>query len=205
MIPYDMSRPQQKNAPRPLAGGADEHLRVIRTAMERAGSFTAVPGWGGVGMGCVALLAAGIARSSRDSGSWLLIWLCAAVAGFAIGASTLAWKAWHSGVPLRGGVARRFFLTLGAPIAVGALLTAALAARGQTAILPGVWLLLYGSAVLTAGAQSIPLIPTLGFSFFALGAIALASPATWGNAYLALGFGLLQIAFGLVIARRHGG
>ena len=197
MIPFDMSHPQPNDAPRPLAGGADEHLRVIRTAMERAGSFTAVPGWGGVGMGLVALVAAGMARLSGDADSWLLIWLGAAVVGFAIGASTLAWKARRSGVPLRGGVARRFFLTLGAPIAVGAVLTAALAARGQTAILPGVWLLLYGSAVLTAGAQSIPLIPTLGFSFLAIGAIALASPAAWGNAYLALGFGLLQIAFGL--------
>lgn len=173
--------------------------------MERAGSFTAVPGWGGVWMGCVALLAAALARSTRDPGAWLLIWLGAAVAAFAIGAVTLSRKARRSGVPLRGGVARRFFLTLGAPIAVGGLLTAALAARGQTAILPGVWLLLYGSAVLTAGAQSIPLIPTLGFSFLALGAIALASPAAWGNAYLALGFGVLQIGFGLVIARRHGG
>ncbi|MEK7314984.1 MAG: hypothetical protein AAB011_02295 [Candidatus Eisenbacteria bacterium] len=200
-----MDHPESTRAPLALDAGADEHLRVIRTAMERAGSFTAVPGWGGVGMGLVALSAAWLARGVRDPRAWLSIWLAAAVAGFAIGAITMARKASGSGVPLLGGVSRRFYLTLGAPIAVGAVLTAALAARGDTAILPGVWLLLYGSAVLTAGAQSIPLIPTLGFSFLAVGTIALASPASWGNGYLALGFGLLQIAFGLVIARRHGG
>lgn len=200
-----MDHPESTRAPRALDAGADEHLRVIRTAMERAGSFTAVPGWGGVGMGVVALSAAWLARGARDPHAWLSIWLAAAVAGFAIGAMTMARKASVSGVPLLGGVSRRFYLTLGAPIAVGAVLTAALAARGDTAILPGVWLLLYGSAVLTAGAQSIPLIPTLGFSFLAVGTIALVSPASWGNGYLALGFGLLQIAFGLVIARRHGG
>ena len=188
-----------------MTGVADEHLRVIRTAMERAGSFTAVPGWGGVGMGVVALLAAWAAHAAPDPGAWLRIWLLAAAAGFAIGAASTARKARRSGVPLLGRVSRRFFLALGAPIAVGAVLTAALAARDQAAILPGVWLLLYGSAVLTAGAQSIPLIPTLGFSFLAIGAIALASPAAWGDAFLALGFGGLQIGFGLVIARRHGG
>lgn len=200
-----MDHPESTRAPRALDAGADEHLRVIRTAMERAGSFTAVPGWGGVGMGVVALSAAWLARGVSDPRAWLAIWLGAAVAGFAIGAITMARKASGSGVPLLGGVSRRFYLTLGAPIAVGAVLTAALAARGDTAILPGVWLLLYGSAVLTAGAQSIPLIPMLGFSFIAVGTIALVSPASWGNGYLALGFGLLQIAFGLVIARRHGG
>ena len=200
-----MDHPKSTRAPRALDAGADEHLRVIRTAMERAGSFTAVPGWGGVGMGVVALSAAWLARGVRDPRAWLAIWLGAAVAGFAIGAITMARKASGSGVPPLGGVSRRFYLTLGAPIAVGAVLTAALATRGDTAILPGVWLLLYGSAVLTAGAQSIPLIPTLGFSLLAVGTIALVSPASWGNGYLALGFGLLQIAFGLVIARRHGG
>ncbi|HEU4724384.1 MAG TPA: hypothetical protein VFU59_03705 [Candidatus Eisenbacteria bacterium] len=200
-----MNRPEPTDATRSLAGRADEHLHVIRAAMERAGSFTAVPGWGGVAMGVVALAAAWFANAAADPGAWLRIWLGAAVLGFAIGAATTVGKARRSGVPLLGGVSRRFFLALAAPIAVGAALTAALAAREMTALLPGVWLLLYGSAVLTAGAQSIPLIPTLGFSFLAIGAIALASPAAWGDAFLALGFGGLQIGFGLVIARRHGG
>jgi hypothetical protein len=39
----------------------------------------------------------------------------------------------------------------------------------------------------------------------ALGAAALAAPAGWGDAFLAAGFGGLQIGFGVYIARRHGG
>jgi len=36
------------------------------------------------------------------------------------------------------------------------------------------------------------------------GAAALLLPA-WGTAWMALGFGLQHIVFGLIIARRHGG
>ena len=35
---------------------AIEHLKYIRDTMERAGSFTAVPGWGGILMGVSALM-----------------------------------------------------------------------------------------------------------------------------------------------------
>jgi hypothetical protein len=45
----------------------------------------------------------------------------------------------------------------------------------------------------------------LGLAFMALGAAALVTPPAWGNLWLALGFGVLQIGFGIYIARTHGG
>ncbi len=39
----------------------------------------------------------------------------------------------------------------------------------------------------------------------ALGAATLFSPAAWGDAFMAAGFGVMQIVFGLVIARKYGG
>ena len=48
------------------AGHAEEHIRYIRDTMERASSFTAVPGLGGIVMGATALGAAAIA--SRAAG-----------------------------------------------------------------------------------------------------------------------------------------
>ena len=49
-----------------------ENLRFIRETMERAGAFTAVPGWGGVVMGVIALAAAAIAATRESDVAWLV-------------------------------------------------------------------------------------------------------------------------------------
>ena len=71
--------------PIPLHTHALDNLRYIRETMERAGSFTAVPGWGGVLMGVTALAAAGFASHASSSGVWLAIWLGEALVALAIG------------------------------------------------------------------------------------------------------------------------
>jgi len=71
--------------------------------------------------------------------------------------------------------------------------------------MPGVWLLLYGVAIVTGGAFSVRIVPLMGVSFMTLGTIALLSPTQWGNWFMAAGFGVLHIIFGIVIARRYGG
>ncbi len=184
---------------------AEEQLRYIRTSMERAASFTAVPGWGGAAMGLTALGAAWIASRAETAHGWLATWLIEATVAFLIGCWAIRAKALRFRTPVFGGSARRFAMTMSPPLVAGAIATAAFVRSDQLGTLPGLWLLLYGSAVVAGGASSVRVVPLLGLSIMALAAAALFSPATWGNAYLALGFGVLQIAFGIYIARRHGG
>jgi hypothetical protein len=184
---------------------AEDNLRFIRATMERASAFTAVPGWGGVFMGVSALGAAALSRFARTPEEWLGIWLVDGFLAAVIGVAAMSIKARRAGVPLFAGPARRFLLTLSPPLLAGALVTLALLRAGSTALLPGIWLLLYGTAVVTGGAFAERIVPVMGLAFMLLGAIALASPTSWGNAFLAAGFGGLHIAFGLVIAKRYGG
>ena len=108
-------------------------------------------------------------------------------------------------MPIFAGPGRKFALAFVPPLAAGALLTAVLYRAGLRGDLPGSWLLLYGTAVVTAGAFSIQIVPLMGLCFMVLGAVSLFSPAAWGDGFMAAGFGVVQIAFGLWIARHYGG
>jgi hypothetical protein len=182
-----------------------DDLSFIRRTMERATEFTAVPGWGGVTMGVVALAAAAIAARAESTAGWVACWLAAAVVALLIGGWTMAAKARRAGTALFSWSGRRFVLSYLPPLAVGALLTVALVRSGPAQALPGMWLLLYGTGVVTGGAYSVRAVPVMGACFMLLGAAALFAPASWGNAFMAAGFGGLHIIFGSIIARRYGG
>ena len=85
------------------------------------------------------------------------------------------------------------------------MLTAVLYSKGQAELLPGLWLMLYGTGVVTGGAFSVRVIPAMGACFAGLGAVCLFSPSSWGNWFLLAGFGVMHMVFGILIARRYGG
>jgi hypothetical protein len=182
-----------------------DNLRYIRGMMERAGSFTAVPGWGGVAMGMTAIAAAVIASLQRSRDAWLAVWIVEGALAFGIGSWAVRRKAKAAHLSLWSEPARKFVLSFAPPVAVGALLTVALLRANLIGPIPGVWMLLYGTAVVSGGAFSVPVVPIMGSAFMLAGAAALFAPAAWGDALLGLGFGGLHILFGTLIARRYGG
>jgi hypothetical protein len=192
-----------REAPPALHDKAMDNLRYIRETMEGASAFTAVPGWGGIGMGVTASLTATAAALQSSADLWLATWLGGALLSFCIAAWTVYRKS--AGAPQLVKPGRKFALSFSPPMVAGILLTFALYRAGLTALLPGAWLLLYGAAVTNAGAFSVRIVPAMGICFMLCGAGALLSPAAWGNAYMAAGFGGLHIIFGLIIARRYGG
>jgi hypothetical protein len=184
---------------------AEDSLRFIRRAMERSATFTAVPGLGGIGMGIVGLIGAAIAAAQPSPERWLVVWLLSAAVALGIGVTAMWRKAARSGVPLAGVLGRRFAMSLAAPLAAGAALTWGAWTRGDWALVPPIWLLLYGTGVLAGGIFSVAPVRLLGLAFMALGVAALVTPAAWGTVWLGTGFGALQVALGWYIARRHGG
>ena len=192
--------------PEPIHAHAIENLAFIREAMARASAFTAVPGWGGVLMGASAIIATPIAGRPDGSVRWVLIWFADAAIAAVIALVAIARKSTRAGTPLSAASpARRFALAFAPPLVAGMILTPVFATMGLMARLPACWLLLYGTAVATGGALSVKVVPIMGLCFMALGAIAFAAPAAWGEWLMVLGFGGLHVIFGLIIARRFGG
>jgi hypothetical protein len=200
-------RPIRQPRPEPVAihAHAVDNLQYIRSAMERAGAFTAVPGVGGIALGCTALAVAELARRMGNADAWLVAWLGEAVLACLIGVAAAAHKSHKVGMPLLSGPGRKFLLGFAPPLLAGALLSLVLFRAGLIAALPGVWLLLYGTGVLCGGAASVKVVPAMGVCFMAIGTAALFAPAAWGNTLLAVGFGGLHILFGILITVKYGG
>ena len=201
------SRQAQADAlPAPtLRQHALDNLRFMRQAMESAGPFTAVPGWGQVAMGLTALVAAALASRETSTERWLATWLVEAALALLIGTLAVGRKTRANGLALRSGPNRRFAFSFTPPMLAGALFTLAIYRAGAVSVLPGTWLMLFGAAVMSGGTYSVRIVPVMGLSFIALGAAALLAPLGWGDWFMAAGFGGLLIVFGLVIARRYGG
>ena len=191
--------------PPALHDRAMDNLRYIRETMERASSFTAVPGWGQVAIGVTALVATYVASHQATARGWLGTWLAEAIISLLIAGWLMDRKARTSGTPLLSGPGRKVAFSLSPPMIVGALLTVVLFRSGLTGAIPGMWLLLYGTGVVTGGMYSVSVVPVMGVCFMALGAAGILAPAAWGNWLMAAGFGGLHIIFGTIIARKHGG
>jgi hypothetical protein len=179
-------------------------LRYIRETMERAGSFTAVPGWGGVVMGGTAVATAFLTSRIESREVWFVAWMVEAALAGAIGVLAMLRKTRIPATLLQG-PGRKFTMTLFPALAGGAVLTGALYLNHLFDLMPGVWLLLYGVAIMSGGTYSVKVVPLMGACFMALGTLALLLPWEWTQWCMAAGFGGLQIVFGTIIARRHGG
>lgn len=193
--------------PEGMRDHAVDNLRYIRQTMERAGSFTSIPGWGGFLVGVTALVTTAIAEplTAGRPRDWLNLWLVEALIASAVGWIAMVLKGKRASVSLTNGVARRFFIAYFAPLVGGAVLTLALWRAGAFQPMPSVWLVLYGTAFVSSGAFSLRVIPVMGGCFMAFGLIAAFLPLSLGNLVLGAGFGGLHIIFGLIIARHYGG
>jgi hypothetical protein len=160
---------------------------------------------GEIVIGVTAVAAALIAARQADPAIWLAIWLAEAGIAAGISVASMAIKSHAAQMPLISGPIRKLVLSFSPAMLVGAVLTAVFVDRGFQAMLPGIWMLLYGAGVVTAGSYSVRIVPVMGGAFMLVGSAALIGPSSWATPLLIAGFGALHILFGILIARRHGG
>jgi hypothetical protein len=196
---------QKPETPPALHDRAIDNLRYIRETMERASAFTAVPGWGQVAIGLTAIAAAYVAAHQATPRAWLGVWLAEAIISLLIAGWLMDRKARKLGVPLFSGPGRKVVFSLSPPMVVGALLTVVLFRAGMINAIPGMWLLLYGTGVITGGMFSVSVVPVMGICFMVIGAAGLFAPPLSGNWLMAIGFGGMHVVFGTIIARKYGG
>ena len=195
----------QKEEPPALHDRAMDNLQYIRETMERATAFTGISGWGQVAIGVTALASSFIAAQQKSFTNWLAIWCAEAVVALLITGWSMDRKARAAKMPLLSGPGRKVAFSLSPPLFAGGLITVVLYRAGLTNAIPGLWLLLYGTGVITGGMFSVSAVPIMGLCFMALGAAAFLAPAGFANWFMAAGFGGLHIIFGVIIARRYGG
>ncbi len=211
--PLKLEPPSQPPA---LSDRAFDNLRFIRETMERAGTFTAISGTGISVTGILALIATLVAGNSLGSPRWLFSWMLAAPIAFSASVYLTVRKTRLSKAPFNLALARKLALAFFPSLIAGAVLTAVAVRAGWFSALPGMWLMMYGAAVMAGGAMSVPVVPVMGAMFMGFGALALGAPlvfAAWPtelkaallNGIMAAGFGGLHILFGFAISRRYGG
>jgi hypothetical protein len=196
---------QPKEEPPALHARAMDNLKYIRETMERATSFTGISGWGQVAIGVTALGASFIASRQTPFKNWMTVWLVEGLVALLIAGWSIDRKARESKMPLLSGPGRKVAFSLTPPLFAGGLLTIVLYRAGLTDAIPGLWLLLYGTGVITGGMFSVSVVPLMGLCFMTLGAAAYLAPPGLANWFMAAGFGGLHIIFGIIIARKYGG
>jgi hypothetical protein len=194
--------------PIPIESRALGTLAYIRRSIDSSGSM-AVPGMAGIVMGAIGVVATIVASVPRGVAHWLEIWLVAAAVALVVGGATMARQAAENGHARYLGPVRKFLLCLCPALFAGAVLTCLLWRSNTTQLIPGMWLLLYGCAVLAAStvtiARTMRLISIMGMLFMLLGLLAFVSPPRVHTVILGLGFGVLHSIFGVLIGRvSHG-
>lgn len=195
----------QLEEPPALHERAMDNLKYIRETMERATAFTGISGWGQVAIGVTALAATVISAQQKTFKGWLTVWVAEAVIALLIAGWSMDRKARAVKMPLLSGPGRKVAFSLSPPILAGGIVTVVLYRAGLTNAIPGLWLLLYGTGVVTGGMFSVSAVPIMGLCFMALGGAAFFAPPGFANWFMAAGFGGLHIVFGVIIARRYGG
>ena len=198
---------------------AEEHLRVIRQAMERSTKHSTLSGLSGVVVGLIALLGCVLTLTLVREADWplsrylfVLVWGGVFVLSVLADAVCTKRRAARVGKTARSHLRRQLALAA----ALGFLTTLVFwafyvldggPASGGYLHLYGIWMVCYAISLLGVGMFSVREVNALGWAFLAAGAATLLFPAGWfltSTAMMALTFGGLHIFYGVWMGSKYG-
>jgi hypothetical protein len=195
---------------------ARDHLRVIRQTMERSTQYSTLSGWSGILIGLVAIAGVFMTRSIigghtvtvqavRNAAPQLgLLWGLALVLAVAIEFVCNKRRAASVGKRVVSRLGAHIILAALPAFLAGGVLTAFFYMHNLLPYILGIWMLCYGLAICAVGLFSVRNVSYLGAAFVLSGAITLLAPVTIHLDMMALTFGGFHIAYGIIMARRHG-
>jgi hypothetical protein len=201
------------------AGEAEEHLRVIRQAMERSTKHSTLSGLSGVLVGLLALIGYVLTRDivlkapdamarTRFLGVWAVVLGLALLTDYFLTKRRAARVGKKAFSPLGKHLARAAAPGFLAMIALSLFYAVDPVALG--AHIFGVWMLCYGVSLLSVGLFSVQEVSWLGWAFLAAGAIALLLPVdglfgvVGPRGMMAVTFGGFHIAYGVWMGWKYG-
>src|SRR4029434_10340579 len=110
-------------------------------------------------IGVTAVAAGYVAAHQTTPRAWLGVWLAEAIISLLIAGWLMDRKARRLAVPLFSGPGRKVAFSLSPRMIVGTLLTVVLFRAGLFNVIPAMWLLLYGTGVVTGGMFSVSIVP----------------------------------------------
>lgn len=188
---------------------AGQNLESIRMLMERAGRYSNFSGISCVTAGALAIAAAGVCRWRMISFEqphpwWKLIGLWAAVLVLAF-LQNLVWTWIHARRQkerLWTHLTRSMMLAILPGFFTGAALTGFAVRERRFDMLPGVWMLAYGTSILGAALFAGRNLKIFGALFLVMGAFTL-HWREFGVEMMAASFGFLHIGIGMLIAWKY--
>ena len=188
---------------------AEEHLRIIRSLMERATIYRAISAPTALVGGLASLLAGGVshfletsksrlATNPEDAGRFLFIWSLVLFVTAAANWWFLRREAGARGGQVFSPAMKKALGALFPPMFAGGILTLCVFSPGGHVLLPMIWMIFYGLGLLSAGQFSPQAIPRLGWAFLLAGlaTAALTAFLTPVPAFLASPHLLMATSFG---------
>ena len=196
-----------------------EDLKEIKDIMNRTTRFISLSGLSGISTGIVALIGAFLAYQTIFKDHDYLVYnavelnsnslerlLLIAIGTLAIAIGTAIFftvrKTKNQNKRVWDNKTKRLLINLLIPLITGGLLCFMLMLQGFVGILPSLTLIFYGLALVNGSKYTLPEIRNLGVAEILLGLLAFQF-INYGLLFWALGFGIVQIIYGLIIQRKY--